>query len=212
MNPGPGLRARLAWGWPAKILLGVGGTAAFFAAYALVQRHHLGEAMLVPWTALDRALPFTPAAVHPYLSLALFMPLPQALLCSRDDLLRFHIALTALAVAGLGCFLLVPTAIDRAALEPGRGTVLAWLRTVDGCGNACPSLHAGFALFTAAVLWRIAARLRHPAGLRALAAGWCGLILIATLLVKQHTVIDLAGGMLLGAAAALWWRRGGEVR
>jgi membrane-associated phospholipid phosphatase len=83
------------------------------------------------------------------------------------------------------------------------------LQGVDAAGNACPSLHVATAMFSAVCLDALLRRLSVPMALRWLNAGWFLAIAYSTLAVKQHVVVDVLAGSLLGLAfalAALRWR------
>ncbi|HWI11567.1 MAG TPA: phosphatase PAP2 family protein, partial [Burkholderiaceae bacterium] len=77
------------------------------------------------------------------------------------------------------------------------------LKGVDAAGNACPSLHVAVAIFTAIWIDHVLRQARAPLALRAVNIGWFALIAWSTLAIKQHVVLDVAAGMLLGVAFAL---------
>jgi len=81
--------------------------------------------------------------------------------------------------------------------------VLARLQSVDGSGNACPSLHVAFAVFSALELDRILRRMGAHGLARGLSWGWCAGILYSTLATRQHVAIDLFAGAALGVAGAV---------
>ena len=76
------------------------------------------------------------------------------------------------------------------------------LRGVDAAGNACPSMHVAVAMFSA--IWIDALlRLSHtPAWPRLINAAWFLAIAYSTLAIKQHVVLDVLAGALLGMAFA----------
>jgi membrane-associated phospholipid phosphatase len=107
------------------------------------------------------------------------------------------LALGGLGLVGLVIFLFWPTAIprpDSAAYRP--------LIAIDKPGNACPSLHAAFAVFSAICIDRLARHLGDRGLVRSLSWLWCLGILYATLATKQHVAVDLVAGSALGAAWA----------
>ena len=100
---------------------------------------------------------------------------------------------------GLGIFLLWPTAVPAGAgLEASDVEALAWLKKVDAAGNACPSLHVAFAVFSGMWLERVLKAIRASWVLRVLNVAWCAGITYATLATKQHVVVDVVAGALLG--------------
>jgi membrane-associated phospholipid phosphatase len=77
---------------------------------------------------------------------------------------------------------------------------------LDGTYNAFPSLHAGFLVYTLALGFRLLGRRLHPLVVAGIGI-WTALILYATLATKQHYVLDLlAGGMIGFVAHGLAWR------
>ena len=68
----------------------------------------------------------------------------------------------------------------------------------DAAGNACPSLHVAFAVFSGMWLERVLKAIRASWVLRVLNVAWCAGITYATLATKQHVVVDVVAGALLG--------------
>jgi hypothetical protein len=197
------LAARLAAHWRIKTLWPLACIAAFFPLYFLVLRHPLWPVAVMPQTMLDRLIPFAPAALGVYLSLWIYLSLPAGLLGGRRDLALYYLGVSALAVLGLMAFVLWPTAAPTPDVDWARHPGFAFLKTVDASGNACPSLHAAFAVFTA--LWgeRLARGIGLGRGVRALNLLWGLAILWSTLATKQHVAVDLYVGAALGAAVAV---------
>jgi membrane-associated phospholipid phosphatase len=81
-----------------------------------------------------------------------------------------------------------------------------FLKTVDLGGNACPSLHAAFAVFSAICIRRLFRSLGMPGYAETLNWIWCAAILYSTLATKQHVLLDLVAGSLLGGGATLGYR------
>ncbi|MDI1247266.1 MAG: phosphatase PAP2 family protein [Lacunisphaera sp.] len=200
----------LAW-WPAK-LIGISlGMSVFFAVYFWVLRHPLYPVTIMPLTAIDRWIGFQPAALPLYLSLWLYVVLAPSLLTSRRELVACGLAWTALSAIGLGIFLRWPTIVPRPAIDWSLHPSLAFLKSVDASGNACPSLHVAFAVFTAFALGRILRKLGAGPGMRAGNWLWCLVILYSTVATLQHVFLDVVAGAALGTLIALGflpWLRG----
>jgi membrane-associated phospholipid phosphatase len=79
---------------------------------------------------------------------------------------------------------------------------MSFLRTMDVAANACPSLHAAFAVFTAIWFERLLRELGVGRFVRALNWLWCLGILYSTLAIRQHVVLDTLAGAILGAIIA----------
>ncbi len=195
--------ARHAW------LKGLGLTAGmtlFFIAYFGVLHHPQFPVTTVPMLALDRWIPFQPVWLLAYASLWVYVSLLPGVMGGKRELMRYATAATGLAVAGLAFFVFFPTTIETPDIDWSRHPSVSFLKTVDASGNACPSLHVAFAVFTAYGLHQ---RLRWSgagAFVRAVNAAWAAAIVYSTLAVKQHVTLDVAAGTLLGAAAAWVWR------
>ena len=76
------------------------------------------------------------------------------------------------------------------------------LRGVDAAGNAFPSMHVATATFTMLRLQDVWRRIGAPALIRIVNLTWCSAIVLSTLFIKQHVVLDVISGALLGAAFA----------
>ena len=197
------LGQRLEAHWRFKLMAGAIIFVAFFIGYFLLLNFHVFPVREMPVTALDRLITFQPGALLLYLSLYLYIALVPWLLDNKRDLIACCLASSGLCLVGLVIFLFWPTAIPRlesAAYRP--------LIAIDGPGNACPSLHAAFAVFSASCIDRLARHLGDRGLARSLSWLWCLGILYATLATKQHVAVDLLAGAVLGATWAglyLWF-------
>jgi len=175
---------------------------AFFVAYFYLLRHPAYPVAEMPLTALDRLIPFQPAALGAYLSLWFYVGIAPGLMWSFRALVVHGLWAAGLCMVGLACFYFWPTAV------PATGhPALPLLQGVDAPGNACPSLHVATAMFSAVCLDPLLRRIQAPMALRCLNAGWFLAIAYSTLAVKQHVVVDVLAGTLLGLAFALASRR-----
>ena len=212
MNPTFPRPARLAWWheaggrlltwWPAKLLGTALGMTVFFVAYFWVLNHPLYPVTTMPFTGLDRLIGFQAAALPLYLSLWFYVSLAPALLVDRRELVSYGSAWVALSGSGLGIFLLWPTAVPRTAIEWSQHPSFAFLQAADAAGNACPSLHVAFAVFTACWFGRLLRQMGAGRGLRAGNWLWCAGILYSTIAIRQHVALDVLAGAALGALAA----------
>jgi len=165
----------------------------FFMGYFATLNHPLWAVRQMPEGSVDRWISYQPWTVGIYCTLWLYVLLPPALMGTARGLLRYGAVAGILAAVGLGIFMLWPT---RVALQ-GTG----FLKSVDLGGNACPSLHAAFAVFTAVCLQRFLRRLEAPRVLIVLSWLWCAAILYSTLSTKQHVSLDVLAGSVLGLLA-----------
>jgi membrane-associated phospholipid phosphatase len=191
------LVARLKAHWRFKLIAGAIIVIAFFIGYFLLLRFHIFPVREMPTTTLDLLIAFQPAALPLYLALYLYLPIAPWLLEDKRDQNACCLAFSGLCLVGLLIFLFWPTAIprpDSAAYRP--------LIAIDGRGNACPSLHAAFAVFSAICIDRLARHLGDRGLARSLSWLWCLGILYSTLATKQHVAVDMVAGIALGAGWA----------
>ena len=143
-------------------------------------------------TPADHAIPFIPLTWAIYM---LFFPFVIALsaFAQKDAFETFKSAVATAFILSFGCFLLFPEVVPR----PDQATITnAFLRQrltrlwmMDLASNGLPSLHVS-------VTW-LACRMAWLTRFRLLAVGTGLLICISTLTLKQHTLADVAGGVLM---------------
>jgi membrane-associated phospholipid phosphatase len=150
--------------------------------------------------AWERAIPFVPFMILPYLSIDVFF-VAAPFLFSLERELRIFVArvASAIIVAGL-CFLIVPLrfAFPRPQAAGWLGALFDWFRGMDAPYNLFPSLHAALLLFL------LDTYARHLRGLaRTAVILWFVLIALSPVLTHQHHVIDILGGFALAAVCFL---------
>ncbi|MEO8936688.1 MAG: phosphatase PAP2 family protein [Burkholderiaceae bacterium] len=198
------------------VLKAVGITACtwlFFVGYFHVLRHPAYPVTVVPTTALDHWIPFMPQALIPYISLWVYVGIGPGLQFGFVELLVYGSWACALCGCGLVLFYLWPTQILPTAFDPMGFPGFDLLRGVDAAGNACPSMHVAIAIFTAIRIEVLFRKIGTPPWIRIVNAVWFAAIVYSTLALKQHVVVDVVAGALLGAVFALaslrWRPRGG---
>jgi membrane-associated phospholipid phosphatase len=178
------------------------GMALFFAAYFWLLNHASHDVTTVPLIFIDRLIGFEPWAVVLYVSLWPYVSLAPALLTSQRELISYGWASAAMSLIGFGTFILWPTAVPSVDFQLSLHSSLSILKTVDASGNAFPSLHVAFAVFTAAWLSSILREMGAGPALRAINWLWCLGIVYSTLAIRQHVALDAISGILLGGAVA----------
>lgn len=175
----------------------------FFIGYFQVLHANGHQAWVMPLTAVDTLVGFQPAALYVYISLWVYVGLPQALMPVRRDLFAYCAWIGALCLAGLACFWLWPTAVPPSRIDTSLYPGFGLIRGIDAAGNACPSLHVATAAFSAIWLDRLLAEI--GAGWRMRAFNWIWFVAIAwsTMATRQHVALDVAAGILLALAFAL---------
>jgi membrane-associated phospholipid phosphatase len=190
-------RRLLVW-WPVKLIGTTLGMTAFFAAYFWLLGHPIHAATLMPVTGFDRMIGIQPAALPLYLSLWVYVSLAPALVVNRRELVSVGLAWLALSIIGLGTFLVWPTAAPGMDVDWSHYPSLGFLKAADAAGNACPSLHVAFAIFSAASLGRSLRQLGAGRPARGLNWLWCLGILYSTMATGQHVFVDVVAGTALG--------------
>lgn len=176
--------------------------AVFFIVYFAVLRNPASPPVEVPLIALDRWIGFHPLALIPYVSLWFYVILPTALMMKFRELFGYTVGAAALSAVGLFIFYRWPTATPPADIDWAAHPSMQFLKSMDAAGNACPSLHVAFSVFTAAWLARILNRIHAPTTAHVVNILWALAILHSTLATRQHVALDLIAGAVLGAVAA----------
>ncbi len=159
-----------------------------------------GQGVLLPETAIDRAIPYTDAAIWLYLSF--FILIPDAYLAA--DAARVRWLARAMALSALMCgmvFLLYPTTLAYPPVGDGHAwstQALRLLQAADSAQNCLPSLHGALTLLC---VWALCDK-RHL--LRSALTVLLGVaICYAIIALRRHVSIDLAAGLLVGIAGGM---------
>jgi membrane-associated phospholipid phosphatase len=151
----------------------------------------------------ERAIPFVPFFIWPYMSIDLFFMAAPFLCRTERELSIFAKRIAAaIVIAGI-CFLIFPLrfAFPRPHADGWLGSIFDWFRGMDAPHNLLPSLHAALMLILLDVYFR------NTRGLIRIAiAVWFVLIAFSPLLTYQHHLIDIVGGFVLAALCFLIFR------
>ncbi len=188
--------------WWLKGLGTTAGMSAFFVVYFALIRHPAYPLATMPLTWLDRLVVFQPWALLPYASLWLYISLVPSMLVDRRQLWSFALGCLGLSLAGYAFFYFCPTTIPAPDIDWRLHPSFQFLKQADVGGNACPSLHAAFAVFTALWFERILPSLGGGRTARLLNLLWALLIVHSTIATRQHVALDALFGAALGALAA----------
>ncbi|QUY46433.1 inositol phosphorylceramide synthase [Serratia plymuthica] len=172
-----------------QMLLGWGFVGVIYSSADLWQ----GVGQRLSPSAIDRWIPFSPAAVWLYLSFFILIPLGYLLApVHRVKWLATAMQLTALGAGAI--YLLWPTTMAY-PVDSGTGLsseALAALIGVDSAQNCLPSLHMALTLLA---VWALSDRQRKVR--TALLAVWAVAIAVSILQLRRHLFVDLASGALL---------------
>ena len=211
----PAWRAELGLRMRRHLALKLVGTTAFtwvfFIGYFHLLRHPAHPLSVMPLVALDHLVPFQPQMLPIYLSLWFYVGIAPGLQLTFAQLMAYALWVGALCLTGLALFYFWPTEIPPLMPHTAGFGGFAVLRGVDAAGNACPSMHVAVAMFSALWIERLLRLIQVPVPMRLLNAAWFLAIAYSTLAVKQHVVLDVLAGALLGIAFALpslHWRPG----
>ncbi len=174
----------------------------FFQAYFAILRNPPSPPWIMPLTAVDSWVPFTPLAYPFYVSLWVYVSLPPAFLGNLRMLLLFGFWVSALCLFCLGIFWFFPTAVPIPNIDWSLYPELERIKGLDAAGNACPSLHVGSAVFAMVWLEWILCRVGAPRWVRWGNLIQCLLIAWSTLATRQHVALDVLSGALVGALFA----------
>lgn len=174
----------------------------FFGAYFYLLKEPAHPTTVMPVIFLDRLISFQPLALPMYLSLWVYVSLPPALLATPRELYGYAMAMAGTCLAGLIVFYFWPTAVPATQIEWTRYPEVAFLKSMDASGNACPSLHVVTAVFSGIWLHHLLRRLGAPPWILVFNWAWCIAIIYSALATRQHVAVDMLAGLALGVPAA----------
>jgi PAP2 superfamily len=170
----------------------------YFGANWLASQREVTTSLQAEW---ERGIPFVPGAIAVYFSIALVFALPLFALDERGFIKMARAFVTCTCVAG-AVFVALPLRLgfERPAAVAGFESIYAALYRFDAPFNTVPSLHVAYSTL---ILLTLARGTASRWGRHALTAWWLA-ICASVLLVHQHHVADVIGGILLGDACIRW--------
>lgn len=174
----------------------------FFGAYFHLLKQPAYPTTVMPIIVIDRLIGFQPLALPLYLSLWVYVSLPPALLATRRELYGYAMTMAGTCLAGLIVFYFWPTAVPAPDIDWARYPDVAFLKSMDASGNACPSLHVVTAVFSGVWLRHLLRRFGAPPWLLIVNWTWCTGIVYSALATRQHVAVDVLAGLALGVLAA----------
>lgn len=160
----------------------------------------LGQPLHVPELAWDRAVVVQPAWSLVYGSLFLAALLPVFVVHQQELVRRTILAFLLIWLTAYAVFIVYPTLTPRPAKLTGDDFFTWTLRAIyasDGRYNCFPSLHVAQCFLAASICYCV------NRGVGAAAFVWASLVGVSTVLIKQHYIADVIGGMLLAGVAWL---------
>ena len=159
---------------------------------------------------LDTYIPFIVEFIIPYLSWFLFQAVWVVFVFFVDR--KTYEQLTTMLMIGMTVFLVVSTFLPtKISLRPyyieSRGICAFLVRrlwAVDTPTNVWPSIH----VFNTTALMMTLFTSQHPLlrknAVRIPVVFWCGMIVLSTMFLKQHSVVDVSCGILMIIAVQMF--------
>ncbi len=162
--------------------------APYIAVYELVNRFPIREPVTLEFTALDHAIPFVPSLLPLYVGYLAYYFWSVARLENDREVNRVFYATHLQLIISLAVFLAYPVRMPRELfyVGPAYNWADAFWRWFDAPNNCLPSLHA------ANLMLLIQINRPRRGGHLAMLVG--AAIIVSTLFVKQHYVVDLVAG------------------
>ena len=170
----------------------------FFVMYFYILENPFITQRLVPVLPIDLWTPVISWSAWIYFSLWVYICIPQALMMDRRVMLYYLGGAALLSFIGLGIFFFYPTAVPAWEIDWSGYPALAFLKSSDSAGNACPSLHVSFVTFSGCWMVWLFRRLGLSPIWGVLSILWGLAIIISTMTTKQHLLVDVCFGLLLG--------------
>ncbi|MGB5212000.1 MAG: phosphatase PAP2 family protein [Gammaproteobacteria bacterium] len=174
----------------------------FQVGYYWGYRLHDGPGVFDAELALDRWLPLVPEFIVFYMLGYIFVLVPCLAVRRRHDFYAATVCFCLILAVGFLCFRYLPVHMDK-PLATGGEWFARWTRfqqAVDTPYNNFPSLHVALNVFAFGLLsWQA----------RKQSWWWLPipvLIVLSTLLVKQHLVLDVLAGLLLAGLGVFGFR------
>lgn len=191
------LGQRIATLWLVKMIGTTAGISGFFFLYFWVMHNPPSTPAVMPLTAIDRWVAVSDDAMLLYGSLWFYISLAPALAKDKAELWTCAQGAAVMAAIGLVVFWFFPTTVPVFPVDWSQYPALQFLKATDVGGNAFPSLHVAFAVFTAVLLGRQLRSVGAPAWTQWVNLLWAFGIVYSTLATRQHVLLDVVGGTLL---------------
>jgi membrane-associated phospholipid phosphatase len=171
----------------------------FFVLYFVILKHPVFTVRVMPVLPPDIWIPIMPSSVWVYFSLWIYICIPSSMMHQAGQLGAYLLGAFLTSVIGLSVFFFFPTAVPAWEIDWSQYRYLHFLKDSDASGNACPSLHVAFAVYSGFWLARMLRIVEVPWPFRIVNALWAVLIVLSTMTTKQHVLVDVLAGVLLGA-------------
>lgn len=152
------------------------------------------ENVLYLKTPLDDLIPFIPAFVLPYLAhwVVLLASLVYFFFFNRTEFTQVVVTLVVVNLTASAVFLLAQTGVNRPEIVGKEifSNLVSWIYSVDKPYNVWPSLHVGVALIYTWGWWMVNKQWGIYASI------FAALVILSTVFIKQHYLLDILGGAI----------------
>lgn len=161
--------------------------------YLVINYFPVFNPRLVPPSFIDRAIPVIEWTVWIYISYYALPVLAGVFIDDMHYLDRYAQSLMSACIACAIVFIFFPTEITRYTFkEDGvTGFVVKYLHLLDKPRNCFPSMHIAVSYIAAFTIIRY--KKKHGIFLLV----WAVMITLSTLTIKQHYIVDVAGGFVI---------------
>lgn len=166
----------------------------FVIAYLLNNHFHLVTPVVLEMTIIDQLVPFLPWTSYIYVTDYIFPFVVGYLIHSSLGMTRVSVAFFLMIFFTNLTFILLPVSYPRELypLAQDQNFLLYLLRKIDTPANCFPSAHV-------ATVWTSTLAIqRERPKLFIYFLIWALLIIISTLTTKQHFLVDIIGGVIVG--------------
>ena len=156
------------------------------------------------YSKLDDYIPFVPEFIVFYILFFVFTPIPIIIFWKRKNINNIIRSFIMVKAISLITYMFLQTEINRPEINPNNSIfekIVQYLYSTDQSKNLMPSLHVSLSLLTALWIAKYYPKIKIPI----LILG--SLIAISTVFVKQHVLIDVPTGLLLGIGAYLYYSK-----
>ena len=190
----------------------------YLSAFNFLETQISMPRVLLVHCRLDDLIPFCKYAILPYFAWFAWIPFTLFYLlwkAPREDFWRLCLPLFGGMTIALACYVILPTGLDlRPYYVPGTdlfARAVRMLYRTDTATNVCPSIHVfnSVTLLLAYYRCRIFEQPRRR-WMRPAAAVLCTSIVCSTVLLKQHSCIDVVLGALLALVLDALFNRAAE--
>jgi membrane-associated phospholipid phosphatase len=153
--------------------------------------------------ALDDRIPFSAHTGLVYFSTYAIFVLPLILITGANSFIQVLSAYSVIIFSCCTIFILYPTRVDRREQLPNRTIshfLLNIFHSVCRPYNSFPSMHTAYACSAAFAIYRY-----YNPLLGGLFFFWAFAIGVSTLTSKQHVILDVAGGAVIGAIVSMFF-------